>query len=142
MRAHDLLRGVDILAARSDVDATSIRATARSVKGVWLLLAAAVDTRISKIWLDRTPWSMRIALETAMSESLFDAVIPGFALHWDLNDLITAMGNRPVMWTDPTNWMDRVVPISGPSFRYRYVFGDTTDFQGAQDNELTDDFMK
>lgn len=142
MRAHDILRGVDILAARSDVDPTSIHATARGVKGVWLLLAAAVDTRLSKVWLDRTPWSMRIALVTAMNDSLFDAVIPGFALHWDLSDLTKAMGSRPVMWTDPTNWMDYVVPVTGPAFRYRYVFGDTTDFEGAQDNELTDDFMR
>ena len=142
MRAHDILRGVDILAARSDVDATSIHATARSVKGIWLLLAAAVDPRISKIWLDRTPHSMRIALDTAMNESVFDAVIPGFLLHWDLSDLTKAMGSRSVMWTDPTNWMDKIVPVTGSQFKYRYVFGDTTDFEGVQDAELTDDFMK
>ena len=62
MRAHDILRGIDLLAARSDVDSASIRAAARGVKGIWLLLAAAVDARISKIWLDRTPYSLRAAL--------------------------------------------------------------------------------
>ena len=101
MRAHDILRGVDLLAARNDVDPASIRAAARGVKGIWLLLAAAVDTRIGKIWLDRTPYSLRAALENSMNTDLFDAVIPGFALHWDLDDLTKAMGNRPVLWTDP-----------------------------------------
>src|SRR5437016_6109786 len=48
MRAHDILRGLDLLAARDDVDAASIRAAARGVKGIWLLLAAAMDTRIVK----------------------------------------------------------------------------------------------
>src|SRR5262249_30815805 len=62
MRAHDILRAVDLLAARPDVDAGSIRAAARGVKGIWLLLAAAADTRIAKIWLDRTPHSLRAAL--------------------------------------------------------------------------------
>ena len=36
------------------------------------------------------------------------------------------MGDRPVIWTDPTNWMGRVVS-AGPRFRYRWVLGDLTD---------------
>jgi cephalosporin-C deacetylase-like acetyl esterase len=141
MRAHDILRGVDALAARSDVDAASIRGIARGVKGVWLLLAAAVDPRLGKIWLDRTPYSLRAALESSMSVNLFDAVIPSFALHWDLEDLMKAMGSRPVWWTDPTNWMDQLVSV-GPRFRYRYVLGDLTDRSGAQDDEYIREFIK
>ncbi len=59
MRAHDILRGIDLLAARTDVDPASIRAVARGVKGIWLLLAAAVDPRIGGVWLDRTPYSVQ-----------------------------------------------------------------------------------
>ena len=55
MRAHDILRGVDLLCARDDVDAGSIRAAAQGVRGIWLLLAAATDSRIRKVWLDKTP---------------------------------------------------------------------------------------
>ncbi len=141
MRAHDILRGVDLLAARDDVDASSIRAGARGVRGIWLLLAAAVDTRIGKVWLDRTPYSLRASLEHSMNTSLFDAVIPGFALHWDLDDLTKAMKNRPVLWTDPTNWMGRPVPL-GPRFRYRYVIGDTTDLHDEQDNAYINEFIQ
>lgn len=141
MRAHDILRGVDVLAARDDVDPASIRAAARGVKGIWLLLAAAADTRIGKVWLDRTPYSLRLALENSLNTGLFDAVIPGFALHWDLEDLTKAMGDRPVLWTEPTNWMGRIVPL-GPPFRYRYVLGDTTDLADAQDNMYLDEFIK
>jgi cephalosporin-C deacetylase-like acetyl esterase len=141
MRAHDILRGVDLLVARDDVDPASIRAAARGVKGIWLLLAAAADTRIRKVWLDRTPYSLRLALENSMNTGLFDAVIPGFALHWDLEDLTKAMGDRPVLWTEPTNWMGRIVPL-GPPFRYRYVLGDTTDLADAQDNMYLDEFIK
>jgi cephalosporin-C deacetylase-like acetyl esterase len=140
MRAHDILRGIDLLAARNDVDPSSIRAAARGVKGIWLLLAAAVDTRIGKVWLDRTPYSLRIALEHSMNTELFDAVIPGFALHWDLNDLAKAMENRPVLWTDPTNWMGHAVPI-GPTFRYRTIIGDETDLHDEQDNAFIKDFV-
>ena len=141
MRAHDILRGVDLLAGRRDVDPASIHAVARGVKGIWLLLAAATDTRIRKIWLDRTPYSLRLALESSMNTGLFDAVIPGFVLRWDLNDLVKAMGNRPVLWTDPNSWMRRVVPL-GPPFQYRYVLGDTTDFSDVQDEAYVGELLR
>ena len=133
MRAHDILRGVDLLAARPDVNPGSIRATARGVGGICLLLAAAADPRISKIWIDRTPSSLHSALDHTMAADLWDAVIPGFILHWDLNDLVKAMGKRQVIWTDPTNWLRRVVAL-GPTYEYRYVLGDTTDLAQAQDD--------
>jgi len=141
MRAHDILRGIDVLAARSDVDPASIRAAARSIKGFWLLLAAATDARISKVWLDRSPYNLRSALENSMNTDLFDAVIPGFVLHWDIEDLTKAMGGRPLLWTDPTNWMGRPVFL-GPSFKYRYVLGDTTDLYDEQDNAYIEDFLR
>ena len=140
MRAHDILRGIDLLSSRSDVDSASIRALARGVKGIWLLLAAATDTRIGKIWLDRTPYSLRPALETTMNTDLFEVVIPGFALHWDVEDLVKAMGSRPILWTDPTNWMRRVVPL-GPPFRYRYVLGDATDLSDEQNNAYVQELI-
>jgi hypothetical protein len=141
MRAHDILRGIDVLASRAEVDQGSIRALARGIKGVWLLLAAAADTRIAKIWLDRTPSSVRSALERPMNTALFDAVIPGFALHWDLEDLVRAMGDRPVLWTDPTHWMGRAAALGAP-FRYRYVIGDTTDLLQEQDSSFIDELIR
>ena len=125
MRAHDLLVAVNVLAARPDIDASAIRGYARGVKGVWLLLAAAVDQRLGRIWLDRTPWSIAAALEGPLASHLFDAMIPRFALHWDFQDFVDAIGDRRVLWTDPTNWMNRVMPL-GAAYRYRYVGeGDT-----------------
>jgi hypothetical protein len=142
MRAHDLLRGVDVLAARSDVDPSAISATARSVRGVWLLLAAAADPRIKKVWLDRTPYNLDSALEKPVAMNLLDAVIPGFILHWDLDDLTKAMGSRPVFWTDPTNWTEQVVSLNGP-YKYRYlVFGINTDLAEAEANQYIDEFLK
>ena len=141
MRAHDIARGIDLLAAREDVDKSAIRGLARGVKGIWLLLAAAVDERISGIWLDRTPYSVRAALTHTMNTSLWDAVIPGFALEWDLEDLTKLMKGRRVLWTDPTNWMSRPVAVNG-MFRYRYILGDTTDLHDAQDDEYLDELLR
>ncbi|MFN0168112.1 MAG: hypothetical protein ACKV22_16935 [Bryobacteraceae bacterium] len=53
-----------------------------------------------------------------MNVNLFDAMIRGFLLHWDLPDLVAAMGGRPVLRTDPVDWMGRPV-FPGPGFRHR-----------------------
>jgi cephalosporin-C deacetylase-like acetyl esterase len=119
MRAHDILRAVDFLCSRDEVDPAVIRAAARDTRGIWLLLAAAIDPRIGKVWLDHTPHSLSAAMDGVLNTNLFDAVIPGFLLHWDLEDLVHAMNRRPVLWTDPANWMGQVTPL-GAGFRYRY----------------------
>ena len=110
MRAGDIIRGVDQLASRADVDANSICAAAQGVQGVWLLMAAAIDPRIHRIWLDNTPYSLRTALDNPLSRDLHDAIIPGFALRWDLQDLVKAIAPRQVIWSDPTDWMQEVQP--------------------------------
>src|SRR5262249_1892797 len=123
------------------VDAGSIRAAARGNKGIWLLLAAASDPRLSGIWLDRTPHDLRSALDRPVNTNLFDAVIPGFLLRCDLQDLVQAMDKGRVVWTDPTNWMGRLA-AAGPSFQYRYVIGDVTDGTDAQDTAYLNEFLR
>ena len=124
MRAHDLLAAVDLLTARPDVDAASIRGYARGAKGIWLLMAAAVDQRLRKVWLDRTPWSFEAAYQGALTNNLFEVLVPSFARHWEIRDLVEAVGARRVFWTDPTNWMNQVVTPAAPgAYRYRLVGG-------------------
>ncbi|MEZ5356590.1 MAG: acetylxylan esterase [Bryobacteraceae bacterium] len=138
-RAHDLVRGIDLLRAREDVDDSPVPAAAQGVKGIWLLLAAAADARIGKLWLDRTPPSLAEALDNSLNTNLSDAVIPGFILHWDLADL--AKQTRGVLWTDPVNWMGRVEHRPG-NFRWRWVLGDTTDMAQTQDLEFTAEWLQ
>jgi len=72
-------------------------------------------------------------MDSSINTNLFDAMIPGFLLHWDLTDLVKAMGTRRVFWTDPTNWMGRTVS-AGPGFRYRY--------SGQTDETLLAEFLQ
>jgi hypothetical protein len=125
MRALDIRRAVDVLSARPDVNPASIRGAARGEAGVWLLLAAAVDARIQRVWLDKTPYSLRASLDTPINRNLHAAVIRGFCLKWDLQDLVSAMGDRSVVWTDPTDWIGIVTAAKG-NYRYR-TFGEADD---------------
>lgn len=116
LRAHDLLCALDVLAAQPEAANARIRLQAQGVPGVWALIAAALDRRISRLSLDRTPHSLRAALSNPLSRDLHDAVIPGMVRIGDLADLVQAIAPRPVEWTDPTDWMGNIVPLAG--FRY------------------------
>lgn len=113
LRAHDIVKGIDALAKREDVDASNIRAEAHGLAGIWMLMAAASDQRINAVGLFSVPYSLRAALEQPIARDLHDAVIPGFALKWDLSDLVELIRPRKVTWTDPTDWLLHVKQLAG-----------------------------
>ena len=81
-------------------------------------MAAALEPSITSVWVDRTPASLWPAIQKSLHRDLHDAVIPGFALRWDLEDLRKAIGPRKVLWTDPATWMRVTEPRPG-DFVYR-----------------------
>jgi dienelactone hydrolase len=117
MHAAEISAAVTELAARPDVDGSRITARASGVAGIALLLAAAVNPQIGSVSLNRTPHSVRAAIDAPIHTNLHDAVIPGFALKWDLSDLRDLVRPRTVVWKDPTDWMGNVVPLDG-SYTY------------------------
>jgi cephalosporin-C deacetylase-like acetyl esterase len=118
MRALDILRAFDLLSARDDVDPARISAIANGTAGIWLLIAAAVEPRFAKLWLDGTPHSLRSAMEVPLHRNLHDAVLPGLLLHGDIKDMAKLAGEAKILWTDPTNWTGQTVPVPG-RFTYR-----------------------
>lgn len=108
MRAKDILAGLEVLAARDEVNPTRIRGFARGVKGYWMLLAAAAGNRLHRVLLDRMPRNLRSVFDQPMSSFLFDGAIPGFALRWDVEDLVALAGKDKFVWSDRVNWMNRV----------------------------------
>ena len=117
MHAAEINAAVAELAGRADVDPSRISARASGVAGVALLLAAAVNPQIGSVSLDRTPHSVRAAIDSPIHTNLHDAVIPRFALKWDLSDLRALLRPRSVTWKDPTDWMGNVVAL-GAGYTY------------------------
>lgn len=115
--AAEINAAVAELARRTDVDTSAITARASGVAGIALLMAAAVNPQIASLSLDRTPHSFRAALDAPIHTNLHDAVIPGFALKWDLSDLRDLLKPQSVAWRDPTDWMGNVVALDG-SYTY------------------------
>jgi hypothetical protein len=119
--AAEINAAVAELARRTDVDTSRITARASGVAGIALLMAAAVNPQIASVSLDRTPHSLRAAIDAPIHTDLHDAVIPGFALKWDLADLRDLLRPRSVVWRDPTDWMGNVVALDGS---YTYTASD------------------
>ena len=117
MHAAEINAAVAEMASRADVDPARISARASGIAGVALLLAAAVNPQIASVSLHRTPHSVRSAIDAPIHTNLHDAVVPGFALKWDLTDLRELVQPRSVTWTDPTDWMGNVVALAG-SYTY------------------------
>ena len=121
MRANTIREAIDVASKQVTIDPARVTAYARGVPGVWLLLAAAADKRISEVMLDGTPHSLRAAFDSPVHRNLHDAAIPGFAVQWDLEDLRAAIAPRRVVWRNPTDWMGNVVPMAGA---YEYSASD------------------
>jgi dienelactone hydrolase len=120
-RAAEIIAAVTELARRTDVDTSRITARASGVAGIALLMAAAVNPQIASVSIDRTPHSLRAAIDAPIHTNLHDAVIPGFALKWDLAELRDLSRPRSVVWRDPTDWMGNVVALDGT---YTYTASD------------------
>jgi hypothetical protein len=121
LHAAEINAAVSEAARRSDVDPARISARAVGVTGVAMLLAAAVNPQIGSVTLDRTPHSLRAAIDAPIHTNLHDAVIPGFGAKWDLVDLRRLIDPRTVDWKDPTDWMGNIVQVSG---NYTYTSSD------------------
>jgi cephalosporin-C deacetylase-like acetyl esterase len=97
MRALDIVRAVEILARRADVDAASIHAIGIGRASVPLLYAAAFDTRIQSIELDGMLASYQSIIDSRLHRQVFEQVVPGAIRHYDLDDLVKAIAPRRVV---------------------------------------------
>jgi len=100
MRVDDVIRAVDSLAARPDVDPNNITAVASGHLGLVLLHAAVLDPRLKHITIDHTLESYASLLKAPLPLDAPQDILPGVLLHYDIPDLVRALGPR-VTFTDP-----------------------------------------
>jgi Acetyl xylan esterase (AXE1) len=94
LRADDVIRAVDFLAARADVDPAHISADASGHMGLVLLHAGVLDRRLRRIEVDHVLTSYRSLVDAPVPTGAPEDVIPGVLLHYDIPDLVHALGVR------------------------------------------------
>jgi hypothetical protein len=81
-------------------DPNQITARATSHLGLVLLHAAALDPRLKHITIDHTLESYKGLLQAPMPIDAPEDILPGVVLHYDILDLVKALGTR-LTFTDP-----------------------------------------
>jgi cephalosporin-C deacetylase-like acetyl esterase len=100
MRAEDLIRAVDYLATRPDVDRARIVGFGQGGLAVPLLHAAVLDGRIARVAVRDALVSYRSVLVRSIHRNLPEVAIPGVLRQYDLDELLLALG-RPVTVINP-----------------------------------------
>ncbi|MBS1853972.1 MAG: acetylxylan esterase [Acidobacteria bacterium] len=103
MRADDIIRAVDFLAARPDVDQRNIAAYASGPSAIALLHAAALDSRIRRVVVDHAIPSFRAIATEPLHRNAAESMIPGVLRHYDIADLIRAVAPRTVEVLKPVD---------------------------------------
>jgi cephalosporin-C deacetylase-like acetyl esterase len=103
MRADDIIRAVDWLAARPEVGRAGVAAYGSGPHGVALLHAAALDERIGRVFVENTLAAYRMAVERPLHRNLSEVALPGVLRRYDVGDLLLAASPRPVVFVNPLN---------------------------------------
>lgn len=93
---RDAMRAISILAALPEIDADRIGVLGHSMGGSTALFHAATDPRVKLACASGAACTYRrkLARGTGLEMSL---VIPGFAVRWDIEDLVRAICPRPLL---------------------------------------------
>jgi len=110
MRALDIVRGLDMLAARPDVGADKFRAIGRNSAAMPVLYASLFDTRIEAVSLEKMLVSYQAVASAPMHRLIFEQIVPGALLDFDLPDLVSALAPRTVWISDPMTPTNTAVP--------------------------------
>lgn len=94
IRVDSVLSMVDALVGRSDVDPHRITAVASGHMGLILLHAAVLDPRLAHITVNHVLESYRSLLHAPLPIGAPEDVLPGVLLHYDIPDLVRALGPR------------------------------------------------
>ena len=109
MRTLDILRGVDLLTQRADVDPQKISASGKGLAALPALYAAALDTRIRKVALEEMLVSYQSMVDRRIHHEMLENVVPGAPRYFDLPDLVRSIAPREVRIKKPVDPLGHAV---------------------------------
>jgi cephalosporin-C deacetylase-like acetyl esterase len=118
MRVTDIVRGLDLLAARSDVDAGRLTAIGKGTAAVATLYATALDPRIRKVTLEEMLVSYHSIVEHRMHQQIWEHVVPGALRRFDLPDLAKSIAPREVEIVRPINSLGHAAALESVQREY------------------------
>ncbi|MEO6910992.1 MAG: alpha/beta fold hydrolase [Edaphobacter sp.] len=117
-RVWDILRGVDYLKSRPDVDGTQIRILGKGSVGLAALMAALLDESVRSVLVNRTLATYMSVVDSEQYDLALDWFVPGILRHFDIPDIVAAISPRPVWMVDALDADGKVLPESALRERY------------------------
>jgi cephalosporin-C deacetylase-like acetyl esterase len=111
MRVQDVIRSVDYVLSRTDVDRAGVRLIGKGMGALWSLYAAALDTRILAVVLDGGLLSYRCLTRADRYLHGANIVIPDVLKHFDLPHVAAAVANRSLALLSPVDEMKESVDL-------------------------------
>jgi cephalosporin-C deacetylase-like acetyl esterase len=101
LRIDDVLRAMDWLTSRSDVQTVTVHGV--GPHGIVALHAAVLDRRIERLVMENSLVSYRAIVDQPIHREVSEVVIPGVLRHYDTDDLLLATFPRPVQVISPVD---------------------------------------
>lgn len=118
MRVQDVVRCVDYVLSRSDVDRGSLRVIGRGRGALWVLYAAALDARITQTVCEGGLLSYRTLTSADRYLHAADIFIPDVLQHFDLPQVASAVADRRLAILAPVDAMKS--PVDEETARQAY----------------------
>lgn len=103
LRAQDVARAVDWLAARGDVELESLSVYGQGAAAVAVLHAAALDERIKNVALEDMLVSYEAVIRWKLHQRVFESIVPNALAYYDLPDLAAALASRKLTILNAVN---------------------------------------
>ncbi|MEA1996556.1 MAG: acetylxylan esterase, partial [Gemmatimonadota bacterium] len=110
MRAVDIVRGVDYLCSRPDIDSSRIGCFGQEESAMACLTAGVLDKRLAPVILSRLPVSYCSIVENPLYNWHVNIFLPGVLKVMDIDQAAGLVAPRPVLMLNTADHMRRVLP--------------------------------
>jgi cephalosporin-C deacetylase-like acetyl esterase len=118
-QTYDLLRGLDYLQDRKDVDRSRIGIFGTGVSGLPCIAGAVLDSRVRSILLNRTLLTLESVVASKDYVLPLSAVAFGLLREFDLPELCGAVAPRAVWLLNPVSPQGEALPLSAAQPAYK-----------------------
>jgi len=120
MQLQDVIKGLDYLFTREDLDVDQIGCIGWGIGGLLALYAAAIDERLEQVAAIEALCSYKSLLDSPLYRYNFSTFIPDVIRRFDLCDVAALVAPRTLMLINPVDAMKR--PVSQETLEKHYVW--------------------
>lgn len=122
MRVQDVVRSVDYVLGRTDVDKSDWKIVGKGAGALWVLYAAALDSRIQDATCERGLLSYRLLAQTDRYLHGAGIFVRDVLQYFDLPQVAAMVANRRLTLSSPVDAMKQTVAVAAAREIYKDAF--------------------